>query len=94
MTENSASTFTASGHRERRPGAVKLVYLHERDMFDKKIIAASIDETEYRLIVAEFDLLWSRATTPQEQSRMENMIKLINAFENLDNREKLGRRQK
>ncbi|WP_211450740.1 hypothetical protein [Collimonas antrihumi] len=41
-----------------------------------------ISEAEYDAIVAEFDLLWTRTTTPQEQSRMECMIRLIEAFEN------------
>lgn len=41
-----------------------------------------IDEAEYASMVAEFDLLWNRTTTPQEQSRMERMIRLIDAFEN------------
>lgn len=44
-----------------------------------------IDEAEYHSMVAEFDLLWNRTTTPQEQSRMECMIRLIEAFENSRN---------
>jgi len=44
-----------------------------------------IDETEYDSMVAEFDLLWGRTTTPQDQSRMERMIRLIDAFENSRN---------
>jgi hypothetical protein len=31
--------------------------------------------------VVEFDILWNRRTTQQEQSRMDDMIRLINAFE-------------
>jgi hypothetical protein len=61
-------------------------------MFEKETNETSISEAEYRLIVAEFDLLWSRATTPQEQSRMENMIKLINAFEDRENQENRNNR--
>jgi len=56
-------------------------------MFEKETKETSIGEAEYRMIVAEFDLLWNRATTPQEQSRMESMIKLIDAFEDSENRE-------
>ncbi|MDB5766659.1 MAG: hypothetical protein JWQ61_1473 [Collimonas fungivorans] len=51
-------------------------------MFEKETDASLVSETEYRLLVAEFDLLWNRATTTQEQSRMESLIKLIDAFEN------------
>ncbi|SFB36228.1 hypothetical protein SAMN04515620_15121 [Collimonas sp. OK607] len=51
-----------------------------------------IDETEYDSMVAEFDLLWGRTTTPQEQSRMERMIRLIDAFENSRNSQN-GHRQ-
>lgn len=36
---------------------------------------------EYHLTVVEFDLLWNRRTTKQEQGRMDDMIRLINAFE-------------
>jgi hypothetical protein len=61
-------------------------------MFEKETNETSISEAEYRLIVAEFDLLWSRATTPQEQSRMESMIKLINAFEDRENQENRNNR--
>lgn len=42
---------------------------------------AIVCEEEYLLIVAQFDYLWGRATTPQEQVRMECMIGLINAFD-------------
>ncbi|AEK62607.1 hypothetical protein CFU_2781 [Collimonas fungivorans Ter331] len=54
----------------------------DKPMFEKETDAALVSETEYRLLVAEFDLLWNRATTMQEQSRMESLIKLIDAFEN------------
>ena len=42
---------------------------------------SELDEIEYHLTVVEFDILWNRRTTPREQSRMESMIRLINAFE-------------
>ncbi|SFB08182.1 hypothetical protein SAMN04515620_11684 [Collimonas sp. OK607] len=42
---------------------------------------SELDEIEYHLTVVEFDILWNRRTTPHEQSRMESMIRLINAFE-------------
>jgi len=38
-------------------------------------------ESEYLLLVTEFDLMWGRKTTPPEQARMERLISLINAFE-------------
>ncbi|SFB01272.1 hypothetical protein SAMN04515620_11266 [Collimonas sp. OK607] len=40
-----------------------------------------LSEIEYHLTVVEFDILWNRRTTNQEQSRMEELIRLINAFE-------------
>ncbi len=48
--------------------------------------AELISEAEYNALVADFDLLWNRTTTPQEQLRMEGMIRLINAFEDNQNR--------
>ena len=40
-----------------------------------------ISEIEYYMMIVEFDMLWNRNTTAQEQLRMEHMIGLINAFE-------------
>ncbi|SDY12162.1 hypothetical protein SAMN04515617_11068 [Collimonas sp. OK242] len=58
-------------------------------MFEKEIEEEAdtklISKAEYDAIVAEFDLMWNRTTTPQEQSRMERMIRLIDAFENSRN---------
>ncbi|HWW05346.1 hypothetical protein [Collimonas sp.] len=42
---------------------------------------SELGEIEYHLTVVEFDFLWNRRTTLQEQSRMDNMIKIIDAFE-------------
>lgn len=42
---------------------------------------AIISEQDYLLIVAEFDHLWGRKTTVQEQASMDYMIGLINAFD-------------
>jgi hypothetical protein len=56
-------------------------------MFEQEMNAAAIveidelSEIEYHLTVVEFDILWNRRTTQQEQSRMDDMIRLINAFE-------------
>ncbi|WP_211461762.1 hypothetical protein [Collimonas silvisoli] len=59
-------------------------------MFEKEMDASAIGEMsqtselgeiEYHLTVVEFDILWNRRTTLQEQSRMDNMIKIIDAFE-------------
>ena len=40
-----------------------------------------ISEIEYYMTIVEFDMLWNRNTTAQEQQRMEHMIRLIDAFE-------------
>lgn len=40
-----------------------------------------ISEIEYYMMIVEFDMLWGRNTTAQEQQRMEHMIRLIDAFE-------------
>ncbi|WP_442781658.1 hypothetical protein [Collimonas fungivorans] len=56
-------------------------------MFEQEMNAGTIgeidelSEIQYHLTVVEFDILWNRRTTTQEQSRMEDMIRLINAFE-------------
>lgn len=56
-------------------------------MFEQEMNAGAIceidelSEIEYHLTVVEFDILWNRRTTTQEQSRMDDMIRLINAFE-------------
>ncbi|AEK61490.1 hypothetical protein [Collimonas fungivorans] len=56
-------------------------------MFEQEMNAGIIgeidelSEIQYHLTVVEFDILWNRRTTTQEQSRMEDMIRLINAFE-------------
>ncbi len=56
-------------------------------MFEKEMDYATagdmseLSEIEYHLTVVEFDILWNRRTTPQEQSRMESMIRIINAFD-------------
>ncbi|MDB5550347.1 MAG: hypothetical protein JWL86_331 [Rhizobium sp.] len=38
-------------------------------------------ELEYRTAVAEFDRLWSLNTSPEDQVNMEQLIRLIDAFE-------------
>jgi hypothetical protein len=38
-------------------------------------------ELEYRTAVAEFDRLWSSNTSPEDQVNMEQLIRLIDAFE-------------
>jgi len=40
-----------------------------------------ISEIEYYMMIVEFDMLWNRNTTAQEQQRMAHMIRLIDAFE-------------
>jgi hypothetical protein len=56
-------------------------------MFEQEMNAGAIveidelSEIEYHLTVVEFDILWNRRTTQQEQGRMDDMIRLINAFE-------------
>ncbi|GAC1328714.1 MAG: hypothetical protein NVS3B11_08950 [Collimonas sp.] len=50
-------------------------------MPEEKIDKSIVCESEYLSLVTEFDFLWGRKTTLQEQARMERMIRLINAFE-------------
>ncbi len=50
-------------------------------MPEEKIDKSIVSESEYLLLVTEFDLMWGRKTTPLEQDRMERLISLINAFE-------------
>lgn len=57
-------------------------------MPEEKIDKSIVCESEYRLLVTEFDFLWGRKTTLPEQARMERLISLINAFE--ENRENRG----
>ncbi|NUU01026.1 hypothetical protein [Herbaspirillum robiniae] len=42
---------------------------------------AELDEIEYHLLLAEFDLLWSRTPRPGDRERMDQMMRLIEAFE-------------
>lgn len=45
---------------------------------------AELDEIQYHLLVAEFDLLWARPPRPdggQLRERMDQMMRLIEAFE-------------
>ncbi|MBB5391757.1 MULTISPECIES: hypothetical protein [unclassified Herbaspirillum] len=42
---------------------------------------AELDEIEYYLLLAEFDLLWSRRPLPGDRQRMDQMMRLIEAFE-------------
>ncbi len=48
---------------------------------EEKIDKSIVSESEYLLLVTEFDLMWGRKTTLLEQDRMERLISLINAFE-------------
>lgn len=43
--------------------------------------SASLSEIDYHLLVAEFDMLWSRAPAPGLRARMDQMMRLISAFE-------------
>ena len=40
-----------------------------------------LDEIEYHLLVAEFDQLWSRSPRKGDRERMDQMMRLIEAFE-------------
>lgn len=42
---------------------------------------AAVDETDYDALVREFDLLWSRPPAAGDQQRMDQMLRLIEAFE-------------
>ncbi|WP_165774494.1 hypothetical protein [Herbaspirillum robiniae] len=42
---------------------------------------AELDEIEYHLLLAEFDQLWSRTPQPGDRERMDQMMRLIEAFE-------------
>jgi hypothetical protein len=44
-------------------------------------MAAEFDESEYGRLLAEFDRLWSRAPRPGDRERMDQMMRLIEAFE-------------
>ncbi|MBO9537680.1 hypothetical protein [Herbaspirillum sp.] len=40
-----------------------------------------LDEIGYHLLLAEFDMLWSRRPLPGDRERMDQMMRLIEAFE-------------
>ncbi|MBV8625918.1 MAG: hypothetical protein JO174_20745 [Herbaspirillum sp.] len=40
-----------------------------------------LSEIDYHLLVAEFDMLWSRRPEPALRERMDQMMRLISAFE-------------
>ena len=42
---------------------------------------APISEIDYHLLVAEFDMLWSRRPDVGLRERMDQMMRLISAFE-------------
>lgn len=50
-------------------------------MPEEKIDKSIVCESEYLLLVTEFDFLWGRKTTLLEQARMERMISLIDAYD-------------
>lgn len=43
--------------------------------------SAELDEIGYHLLLAEFDMLWSRRPLPGDRQRMDQMMRLIEAFE-------------
>ena len=64
-------------------GPVRLTWNRNRATIlpEEKIDKSIVCESEYLLLVTEFDLMWGRKATPLEQARMERLISLINAFE-------------
>lgn len=42
---------------------------------------AELDDIEYHLLLAEFDLLWSRSPRRGDRQRMDQLMRLIEAFE-------------
>ncbi len=44
-------------------------------------LPAPMSEIDYHLLVAEFDMLWSRRPDAALRERMDQMMRLISAFE-------------